>query len=302
MSKTLLPLDSYRLAEYAVPVPCYICHEGNTFDAERCRHCSAPMALAHQAQTQKVRPRMMAVLGTSGVGKTVYLGMLLDMLSRRPERMQILARGAFSVTLQQTVIGSLARGQFPGKTPGEPERWNWVHCQLRTAPRRGQIELIVPDMAGEAMLEEVDHPNTHLSIRRFLQECSGAILLVDAAEMDDGSPEQDYFAMKLLSYLNELQDDGEPAWPSRPVAVVLSKADQCENCFEDPADFAHKRAAGLWRHCVERFPRHRFFASGVAGACTSIDVRGGGRVVVPLRIEPRGIIEPFEWLVQQIEA
>jgi hypothetical protein len=302
MSKTLQPLDSYRLAAYAVPVPCYICHEGNTFDAERCRHCSAPMALAHQAHMQKVRPRMVAVLGTSGVGKTVYLGMLLDMLSRRPERMQILARGAFSVTLQQTVVGSLARGQFPGKTPGEPERWNWVHCQLRRAPRRGQIELIVPDMAGEAMSEEVDHPHTHLSIRRFLQECSGAILLVDAAEMDDGSPDQDYFAMKLLSYLNELRDDGEPAWPSRPVAVVLSKADQCENCFEDPADFAHKRVSGLWRHCVERFPRHRFFASGVAGATASINVRGGGRVVVPLRIEPRGIIEPFEWLVQQIEA
>jgi len=301
MTKTLLPLDSYRLAEYAVPVPCYICHEGNSFDAERCRHCAAPMALAHQAQTQKIRPRMMAVLGTSGVGKTVYLGMLLDMLSRRPERMQILARGAFSITLQQSVVGALARGQFPGKTPGEPERWNWVHCQIRTAPRRGQLELIVPDMAGEAMLEEVDHPHTHVGIRRFLQECAGAILLVDASEMDDGSPEQDYFAMKLLSYLNELQDDGEPAWPGRPVAIVLSKADQCDNCFGDPADFAHKRAAGLWRHCVERFPRHRFFASGVAGACATIDVRGGGRIVVPLRIEPRGIVEPFEWLVQQIE-
>ena len=39
----------------------------------------------------------------------------------------------------------------------------------------------------------------------FLQQCAGAILLVDAAEMDDCSPEQDYFAMKLLSYLNELR-------------------------------------------------------------------------------------------------
>lgn len=301
MTKTLLPLDSYRLAEYAVPIPCYICQEGNAFDSERCRHCAAPMALAHQARAQKFQPRMLAVLGTSGVGKTVYLGILLDMLSRRPERMQVLARGAFSVTLQQAVVGSLARGQFPGKTPGEPERWNWVHCQLRTAQRREPIELIVPDMAGEAMLEEVDHPHTHVGIRRFLQQCAGAVVLVDAAEMDDGSPDQDYFAMKLLSYLNELQIDGEPAWQGRPLAVVLSKADQCENCFEDPADFAHKRASGLWRHCVERFPRHRFFASGVAGSCAGVDVRGG-RIVVPLRIEPRGIVEPFEWLVGQIEA
>lgn len=301
MTKTLQPLDSYRLADYAVPVPCYVCHEGNSFDAERCRHCAAPMALAHQAHAQKIRPRMMAVLGTSGVGKTVYLGMLLDMLSRRPERMQVLSRGAFSITLQQAVIGSLARGQFPAKTPGEPERWNWVHCQLRTA-NKNQIELIVPDMAGEAMLEEVDHPHTHVGIRRFLQQCSGAIVLADAAEMDDGSPEQDYFAMKLLSYLNELPEDGNPEWSERPLAIVLSKADQCENCFEDAADFADKRAPGLWRHCAERFPRHRFFASGVAGACATVDVRGGGQIVVPLRIEPRGIVEPFEGLVRQVEA
>ena len=115
MTKTLLPLDSYRLAEYAVPVPCYICHEGNSFDAERCRHCAAPMALAHQAQTQKVRPRMMAVLGTSGVGKTVYLGMLLDMLSRRPERMQILARGRFRSRCSKPSSDRLPAGSFPAK-------------------------------------------------------------------------------------------------------------------------------------------------------------------------------------------
>ncbi|MEX1222907.1 MAG: hypothetical protein WEA31_00015, partial [Pirellulales bacterium] len=67
-------LDSVRLAQYAQQVPCYICEGANTFDAELCRHCYAPMALAHQARSQKVRPQLMAVIGSSGVGKTVYLG------------------------------------------------------------------------------------------------------------------------------------------------------------------------------------------------------------------------------------
>src|SRR4051812_31084166 len=98
---TAVELDSYRLAQYAVQVPCYICGNGNTFDAELCRHCLAPMALAHQANCQKLRPRMIATIGPSGVGKTVYLGMLIDMLSRQPSGMQLLARGAFSITLQQ---------------------------------------------------------------------------------------------------------------------------------------------------------------------------------------------------------
>ena len=42
-------LDSYRLSQYAESAPCYICDSGNNFDAELCRHCQAPMALAHQA-------------------------------------------------------------------------------------------------------------------------------------------------------------------------------------------------------------------------------------------------------------
>ena len=115
MPKVVQPLESYRLAQYAVQVPCYVCNEGNTFDAELCRHCFAPMALAHQANAQKVRPQMVAVIGTSGVGKTVYLGMLLDMLSRQPQRMQMLARGAFSITLQQTVMGALGPRRVSGE-------------------------------------------------------------------------------------------------------------------------------------------------------------------------------------------
>ena len=63
MSKSVIqPLESYRLAEYAVPMPCYICGTDNTFDSEFCTHCQAPMALAHQANSQKVKPSMVAVV------------------------------------------------------------------------------------------------------------------------------------------------------------------------------------------------------------------------------------------------
>ena len=167
MTKALLPLDSYRLVQYAVQVPCYICNGGNTFDAELCRHCQAPMALSHQANTQNVHPRMIAAIGSSGAGKTVFLGMLIDMLSRQSDRMQLLARGAFSINLQQTAMSALARREFPTKTPNEPDRWNWVHCQIRPPRNRQPIELIMPDMAGEALLEEIEHP-AHLHRHPFV--------------------------------------------------------------------------------------------------------------------------------------
>jgi hypothetical protein len=303
-----VPLDSYRLAQYVVGVPCYICGEDNTHDAELCRHCFAPMALAHQARAQHILPRMIATIGNSGAGKTVYLGMLLDMLSRQPERLQVLARGAFSITLQQVTVAALARCQFPHKTPNEADRWNWVHCQVRSALQKYPAELIMPDVAGEAIVEEIEHPFSHRAIRELLLKCSGAMLLVDAQRLQEGSADQDFFTMKLLCYLSELtavdprakRGKGPPPWRNRPVAVIFTKADECERCFEDPAEYAQQHVPGLWQYCRERLQDVHYFASGVAGACSVRNVPYEGRCRVPLRVEPRGIVEPFEWLVGRL--
>lgn len=295
-------LDSYRLAQYTVAIPCYICGEGNTYDAELCRTCSAPMALAHQAHSQKIMPRTIAAIGPSGVGKTVYLGMLLDMLSRQPQQMQMLARGAFSITLQQTVVAALSRCEFPQKTPNEPDRWNWVHCQVRRPQDKQPVELVMPDLAGESLLYEVDHPNSYPVIHSLLARAAGVLVLIDASELQSGSRDQDYFTMKLLTYLAELEADAENAWRDRPVALVFTKADQCEECFVDSSAYARSHATGLWQHCQERFAVHRFFSAGVAGSCAFREIPGYGRIRVPLRIEPRGIVEPFAWLVEKIKS
>jgi hypothetical protein len=293
-------LDSYRLAAYTVPFSCYICGGGNNFDAELCRHCQAPMALAHQAEAQKIHPRMVATVGPSGAGKTVYLGMLTDMLSRQEENMQLMARGAFSIRLQQHAMASLARCEFPNKTPNEPDRWHWVHCQLLRKKHR-PTELIMPDMAGEALLEEVDHPNTFPVIRSFLGKCSGALVLIDAPRAEAGDNDEDFHTMKLVSYLCELSTDKSTGWATRPLAIIFTKADQCEHCFGDPAAFARRHTPGLVQHCSQRLKRHQFFAVGVAGGC-GLRNESHGPVHVPLRIEPRGIVEPFQWLVEALEG
>ena len=293
------PLHSLRLIEQSNQIACYVCDAGNTYDTELCRECFAPMALAHQAASQKVLPGLIAALGSSAVGKTVYLGMLMDMLSRQPDRLQVLARGAFSINLQQTTVGALARGEFPHKTPCEPDRWNWVHCQVRTLARSAPLELILPDLPGEALAEEFDHPNSYEVVHPLLTKALGALVMIDAAKLEHGSLDEDYFTMKLLSYLTEVDCRRKHGWVKRPIAFVLTKADDCEACFTDPAAFAEARSPGLWRQCHERFENFRFFAAGVAGGCAYRATRYG-RVRVPLRIEPRGIIEPFEWLLKQL--
>ena len=296
----MLELDSYRLAAYTVPCPCYICGGGNNHDAELCRHCHAPMALAHQAASQKIHPRMIAAIGPSGAGKTVYLGMLSDILSRQIDSLQLLARGAFSIRLQQQAMAALSQCEFPEKTPNEPDRWNWMHCQVLRKKKK-PAELIMPDLAGEALLEEVDHPNTYPVIRAFLAKSAGVLVLIDAPRAEAGESDEDFHIMKLISYLCELPSDQETGWKNRPVALVFTKADQCEHCFDDPAAFGKRHTPGLVQQCRERLRRHHFFAVGVAGA-VGTRLQPHGRVHVPLRVEPRGIVEPFKWLLEELET
>ena len=64
----------------------------------------APMALIQEAVSQDRDPCIVTVVGDSNVGKTVYLGMLLDMLSKSAENFEAVPKGAYSVNLQHTVI------------------------------------------------------------------------------------------------------------------------------------------------------------------------------------------------------
>ena len=306
-AKAVLPMDSYRLAQYAVHVPCFICDGGNAFDAELCRHCQAPMAFINQASQQKTDPLVIATLGSSGTGKTVFLGTLIDMLSRQSSALHFTARGAFSIGLQQRTMSALCRCEFPEKTPAEPDRWNWVYGQLRLAGNGPPIGLVMPDMAGESILQELDHPNTFPVVRAMLKKASSILLLIDSVRVEEGETNQDFFAMKVLSDVTEAHKQAGPpkkkhkkkASDGPNVALVFTKADETEACFEAPDRYAQKHTPGLWQQCQDHFPNHRFFATGVAGACATRLGLGNMRQRVPLRVEPRGIMDPFCWLIDQ---
>ena len=226
----------------------------------------------------------------------------MDMLTRESSHLQLLARGAFSITLQQTTLAALSRCEFPEKTPNEPDRWNWVHCRVRRPRQRQPLELIMPDMAGEAILQEVDHPRSFRVISSFLKKCDGLMVLIDVTKLTEGGQTQDFFTMKLITYLAELDDGSKRGWTKRPLALVFTKVDQCEECAADPEDFARKHATGLWQQCEDRFHRHKFFAAAVAGSCANRQADGEARIHVPLRIEPHGIVEPFEWVLSHLNG
>ena len=200
-----IPLESYLLTQQAAPIPCLICDQENCRSATRCRECRSPMALAHQAETAKHAPRIIAVIGATGAGKTVYLGMLMDILTRQVGLPHTTARGPLSISLQQTTATALSTGWFPEKTARNPEHWHWVHCQFHCRRRRQPIEVVFADVAGDAFAEETEREGRHPAIRALLGRCSGVMVLVDAERLKSGDHEPDFVTLKLLTLLGDLR-------------------------------------------------------------------------------------------------
>jgi hypothetical protein len=260
------------------------------------------MSLIQEAVTQDRDPCIVTVIGDSNVGKTVYLGMLLDMLSKRADDFEAIPKGAYSVNLQHNVITYLGARHFPPKTAMEVDDWHWAYYQVSTRRRGAKIlDLVMPDMAGEAIAAEIANPSTFAVIRSLLEKSAGAILLVDAALAGAGSPQPDFFALKLMSYLDGVLAARRRQRLSTPVAVVLSKADYCPECFDDPRGFAKTNLNRLWNMCESRFENFEFFATSVVGALAYGTDESENVVPYPLHIAPRGILEPFEWVLHKLK-
>lgn len=283
---------------------CLVCERTNPPDAMLCATCGAPMALIEEATIQQREPRIITILGESNVGKTVYLGFLLDMLSKRAGGFEAVPKGAYSVNLQQSVIGSMGTRQFPPKTPLEVDNWKWAYYQVRrrNAGNDEWFDLLLPDMAGEALSQEVETPQTYKAITGLLAKSTGALVLIDAAIAASGSPHPDYFALKLMSYVDRAFATRRGGRAKNPIAIVLCKADYCPECFDNPRAFAETNLNRLWNICESRFENVAFFATSTVGSLGFARDEENNVVPVPLHAAPRGIMEPFEWIIDRIRA
>jgi hypothetical protein len=278
---------------------CPLC-DGHLFEGDPCGTCHAPAMVIESMLYRDCQPKFIGVLGPSGVGKTVYLGMLLDMLSRGAGGLHGTAKGPFSLALHRNLILALERQRFPEKTPSEADRWDWVHCEI-TAGRRGPVfDIVTPDVAGEAVMTELEQPKSNRTIRSLINRCAGLVVLADMMQVVADGQSQELFAMQLISYLDTLRPPRRRAKLDVPVAIVFTKADLYEGSILDPNAFASANAPGLFRLCESRLKRYRFYCSGVAGSTGKLVDRDGFETLVPLRVEPRGIVEPFAWMLEQI--
>jgi len=287
-------------------VPCLICGAANRPKAFLCNSCYAPMALVYDTIDQRREPNIVSVIGESNVGKTVYLGFLLDMLSQRAGDFEAIPKGPYSIDLQQNVISHMSNRCFPPKTPMEPDQWHWAYYQVRKRGRKSRwIDLVMPDMAGETIAAEMAAPESFRVIHNLLEQSAALMLMVDAGLAANGSARPDFFAIKMLSYIDSIYQTRRNEKIDIPVAIILSKSDYCPECFDDPYYFVKANLNRLWSLCEDRFGNAAYFACSVVGslgyATSDHDPQGEGFVVpIPFHTALQGILEPFEWIVNQI--
>jgi hypothetical protein len=228
----------------------------------------------------------------------------MDLLSQQANGFEAIPRAGYAVELQQRVISYMAHRMFPPKTPIEADQWLWAYyriCRQRRPTR--SVDLIMPDLAGEAVAAEIASPSTFRVVRNLLAMARGTILIVDAAHTAVGSAQPDFFALKCLSYIENLHGRKSRQRVKFPIAVVLSKADHCSACFDDPRGFAEANLNRLWNMCQSRFSNVDFFACSVVG---SLAYAASGRDdyvrPIPLHTSLRGVMEPFEWMFNQLSA
>ena len=319
------PLESYRLGAYQLPIPCYLCGSGNLFDGQWCRECSGPLEMTRIVGNQESfsRPQIVATLGASNVGKTVYLGMLLDILARQNEELEFTTCDAATVAMQQKSISVLARGHFPESTYPMPENWQWAHCRMKRRTSKIAMETFLLDMSGSSLMEEIEHRRRFPVVSGMITKATGLMVLVDAERVSHGDKDEEFFALSILGHVQDVltkhqhvlaeaaraetkKSRGQRHRPTKskgsqipPLAVIQMKADTCPECFDNPAEHARSNMPGLWQFCKDRFPNHRFFAASAVGACALMPSGRNGVEKVPVRVEPRGIMAPFRWLISQ---
>lgn len=283
---------------------CLICEAFNPPDAVLCNKCSAPMAIVHDSIAQNRQPQIVSIIGESNVGKTVYLGFLLDMLAQRAGDFEAIPKGAYSVDLQQTVISHMANRIFPPKTPMEADQWYWAYyqiCKMFDGEQKW-VDLVMPDMAGESLAAEITTPRTFRVIHNLMSQSAGLLLLIDAAQAANGSTHPDFFALKMLSYIDSMYAEKSNQRIETPTAIVLCKADYCPEVFDAPSRFVEANLNRLWNMIESRFDCVEFFASTVVGSLGyASDAEDPECVVpVPLHTALQGILEPFEWIIDQL--
>ena len=304
MSKSMLPMESYRLAEFAAQIPCYICGEGNTFDAELCHCCQAPMALrirrtrkksAHawsppSAPAASARPSTWACSWTCSRGRsTACRSSPAARFRSRLQQTRHLGACALRVPAKDAQRARpLELGALPGQHARAPQRRRADHARhgRRSDPRRGRSSAHLPR-----------HPLVPRASAR------GILILIDAVEAHGRATRPGLLHHEAAELLERAGRRPQARLAAPPGGADLQQGRPVRTLLRRPGRVRAAARPASGSIATSASATTSSFAAGVAGCCLTRLVRGRGkRDLAACAIEPRGIVEPFEWLVKQMKV
>ena len=88
--------------------------------------------------------------------------------------------------------------------------------------------------------------------------------------------------------------------PGRPVSIVLTKTDEVPAAAAFPEQFVADVIPQFWDLCSERLHKKKIFAASVTARVADRLTDNHEHTQVPLRIEPKGVLAPFQWILGHV--
>lgn len=240
------------------------------------------------------------LLGVGRTGKTVYLGVLFDLL-RRWKSKEIVFRpyGDETITMMTDIMNTLARCSWPSPTPHDSVFPFRAQVRYSSAGRNRHYKIFIPDYAGdktEHFVENEGEPLLHKSpFFRQVVESDAVILVADGAILSGGTTQKiRIHENNLMAAVSRLADvkGGRRGKIRAPIAIVVTKADLYEESESAEIWARLRRLVELCEETCERF--EVFEVSSVGG----VDEVGD-----PLeQFQPRHVVDPIMWLLVQLSA
>ena len=117
-------------------LPCPLCG-ADTYPGQPCSTCLLPIKVMESIRVRPEAPRFVGVLGPSGVGKTVYLGMLLDLLARGMGGLRGVRRAHFPWSFTATSSSPWSDNGSRRKRPSSPIAG--TGCIAKSTPARASV-------------------------------------------------------------------------------------------------------------------------------------------------------------------
>lgn len=258
------------------------------------------------------------LVGSSKAGKTVYLATLMRLLVRGEDSHDATipaARDSATVKSPQTFqfwtdcYKTLRLGRWPPHT-GLSDL-HTIEFDLMCASG-SQHQVGLKDLSGESIKKwllgdgaQSDEEQAVRDIRAWHSQCDAFLFLVaptttqeSGLRLSELEVAEDDPQILFVQRLFELLKAAKTPVVEHPTAFIFTRADQFDRPEGREAELAH-RFLGKPEVIQRQFVRHEFFW------CTSTGPLDRSDPLNPCPrkgdLAPRNIVEPFEWLIEQVE-